>query len=49
MVCDNSRELYVDFNYQHPTEILAQEDVGKTICGSTSARGQRLESMFCPS
>ena len=47
--CDNSSELYVTFNYQHPTDYVTQEDAGKRVCISTSARGQRLESMFCPS
>ena len=47
--CYNSRELNVTFIYQHPTEGLVQEDVGKISCESTSARGQRLENMFCPS
>ena len=47
--CDNAKELQVSFNYQHPFNILTQEEVGKITCSSTSARGQRLESMFCPS
>ncbi len=48
-VCRQAEDLRVYFNYQHPNEILAQEDIGKRICQSTSARGKRLESMFCPS
>ena len=47
--CENAKELDVFFHYQHPTYYVTQEDVGKKICSSTSARGKQLESMFCPS
>ncbi len=48
-VCYNQREFTVMFNYQHSTDKVSQEDVGKRTCESTSVRGKHLESLFCPS
>ncbi len=47
MDCYNVQELSVVYAYNHPTNYISEEDIGKVSCTSASARGQRLESMFC--